>query len=76
MLADVLEANDIAILNSAMSADPLRKDAARTRPITPPEAQAERSFNTGFEAVRGTATGVLVGATFWLVIVVVAFIGH
>jgi hypothetical protein len=83
MLADALEVNDVAILNAAMSAEPVVKYASPIRPCVRSLKSGEgdplfsgSSRHTSLEAARGTTTGVLVGGALWLVIFVVAFIGH
>ena len=74
MLADVLEPHDLSILNAALSAEPFQTDPGSTRPVTPP--QTEHSRGREVKAARGTAAGRLIGATFWLVTLVVACVGH
>ena len=54
MLADVLEPNDVLILDAALSAEPLQKGPASTRPVTPPQTGPSRG--RGVEAARRPGT--------------------
>lgn len=75
MLANVLDSEDVAILDAAISANPTRQAPSRVDPVTPPRAERELSVSTGLGSARGATLGLLAGATFWLVVLAV-FIGH
>ena len=70
MLADALEVEDVAILDAAMSAELIGQAESSATPVASRQAEPELSLDAGNRAALGATAGMLVGAAFWLVVLV------
>jgi hypothetical protein len=68
VLVNEMEAEDVVVLDAALSAE-CRDQRLASAKITPPAAKREPS-TFGYGAARGTLAGVLLGAALWATILI------